>query len=165
MSNNYEIGDILLFYPRGVQLPVGGPGVQAAVLLLPDHDLRAGLHARHRLLGQLLARPQGGAGPRGAGRHHAAHHVHAGEAPHSEHLNCTHVTQTASINSALPPVAYTKAIDVWQGVCVGFVFSALMEYALVNYALRWTKDGSHLTSHDITPCADLRPRRGGGSGR
>ena len=91
MSNNYEIGDILLFYPRGVQLPVGGPGVQAAVLLLPDHDLRAGLHARHRLLGQLLARPQGGAGPRGAGRHHAAHHVHAGEAPHSEQLNCTHV--------------------------------------------------------------------------
>ena len=55
-------------------------------------------------------------------------------------LIITMLTQTASINSALPPVAYTKAIDVWQGVCVGFVFSALMEYALVNYALRCDQD-------------------------
>ncbi len=43
-------------------------------------------------------------------------------------------TQTASINNSLPPVAYTKAIDVWTGV------SQTLEYILKTESPKGTFD-------------------------
>ena len=39
----------------------------------------------------------------------------------------------SGFNSSVAPVNYTKAIDVWTGVCLFFIFGALLEFVLVNY--------------------------------
>ena len=66
-------------------------------------------------------------------------------------------TQTASINNSLPPVAYTKAIDVWTGVCIFFVFGALLEYALVNYASRSDAQVRHGKGKNIRRAHEVHP--------
>lgn len=48
----------------------------------------------------------------------------------------TITTQAGGANSSLPRVSYIKAIDVWMLTCLIFVFSALLEFAIVNVLSR-----------------------------
>ncbi|XP_064636840.1 glycine receptor subunit alphaZ1-like isoform X2 [Lineus longissimus] len=48
----------------------------------------------------------------------------------------TMTTQLSGSRASIPKVSYPKAIDVWMATCMLFVFSALIEYALVNVLSR-----------------------------
>ncbi|WKX96755.1 hypothetical protein Q1695_012867 [Nippostrongylus brasiliensis] len=45
-------------------------------------------------------------------------------------------TQSSAARMALPEVSYMKAIDVWMGACMMFVFGVMIEFTIVNYAQR-----------------------------
>lgn len=70
----------------------------------------------------------------------------------------TMATQISGINASLPPVSYTKAIDVWTGVCLTFVFGALLEFALVNYASRSDQHKREMLTSALTHTQQMRWR-------
>uniref|UniRef100_A0A8C1ZCD0 Glycine receptor subunit alphaZ1 n=1 Tax=Cyprinus carpio TaxID=7962 RepID=A0A8C1ZCD0_CYPCA len=68
----------------------------------------------------------------------------------------TMTTQSSGSRASLPKVSYVKAIDIWMAVCLLFVFSALLEYAAVNFIarqhkelLRFQRRRRHLKCHMI----------------
>ncbi|XP_064652535.1 glycine receptor subunit beta-like isoform X3 [Lineus longissimus] len=44
----------------------------------------------------------------------------------------TMTTQSSGARQGLPRVSYIKAIDVWMSMCLVFVFTSLLEFAVVN---------------------------------
>uniref|UniRef100_A0A8R1V562 Uncharacterized protein n=1 Tax=Pristionchus pacificus TaxID=54126 RepID=A0A8R1V562_PRIPA len=43
-------------------------------------------------------------------------------------------TQANGVELALPEVSYMKAIDVWMGACMAFVFGVMIEFTICHYA-------------------------------
>ncbi|XP_040892091.1 glycine receptor subunit alpha-3 isoform X2 [Toxotes jaculatrix] len=66
----------------------------------------------------------------------------------------TMTTQSSGSRTSLPKVSYVKAIDIWMAVCLLFVFSALLEYAAVNFVSRQHKELLRFRRHHKNKCKD-----------
>lgn len=51
----------------------------------------------------------------------------------------TITTQSSGLLRSTPPGSFTRAIDVWMAICLVFVFSAFIEYSIVNTLARRQK--------------------------
>uniref|UniRef100_A0A671SKN8 Gamma-aminobutyric acid receptor subunit alpha-2-like n=1 Tax=Sinocyclocheilus anshuiensis TaxID=1608454 RepID=A0A671SKN8_9TELE len=64
----------------------------------------------------------------------------------------TMTTLSISARNSLPKVAYATAMDWFIAVCYAFVFSALIEFATVNYFTKrgWAWDGKSIVNDKVT---------------
>ena len=65
----------------------------------------------------------------------------------------TMTTLSISARNSLPKVAYATAMDWFIAVCYAFVFSALIEFATVNYFTKrgWAWDGKSVVNDKVSP--------------
>ena len=68
-------------------------------------------------------------------------------------------TLSISARNSLPKVAYATAMDWFMAVCYAFVFSALIEFATVNYFTKrsWAWDGKSVVNDKVQHIT--QPRR------
>uniref|UniRef100_H2TLS6 Glycine receptor alpha 3 n=1 Tax=Takifugu rubripes TaxID=31033 RepID=H2TLS6_TAKRU len=74
----------------------------------------------------------------------------------------TMTTQSSGSRTSLPKVSYVKAIDIWMAVCLLFVFSALLEYAAVNFVSRQHKELLRFRRHHKSSANAAQNAPGGG---
>lgn len=70
----------------------------------------------------------------------------------------TMTTLSISARNSLPKVAYATAMDWFIAVCYAFVFSALIEFATVNYFTKrgWAWDGKSILNDKVTLTTQLK---------
>uniref|UniRef100_A0A183CYJ9 Neur_chan_LBD domain-containing protein n=1 Tax=Gongylonema pulchrum TaxID=637853 RepID=A0A183CYJ9_9BILA len=61
-------------------------------------------------------------------------------------------TQANAVKLALPEVSYMKAIDVWMGSCMAFVFGVMIEFTVCHFA-----KNRELYKSDARPSIALEP--------
>lgn len=76
----------------------------------------------------------------------------------------TMTTLSISARNSLPKVAYATAMDWFIAVCYAFVFSALIEFATVNYFTKrgWAWDGKSIFNDKVTMTTQLKEGTSGG---
>ena len=50
------------------------------------------------------------------------------------------VTISPRFRSNLPVVSNLTAMNMWDGVCMFFIYASFIEFILVNYLARWVQD-------------------------
>lgn len=67
-------------------------------------------------------------------------------------------SQTAELNKTFPPSARTRAVDMWTGIVLTFVFGTLVEYIIVQYIMRENERTMKLSRNgsrnDVVPDAE-----------
>lgn len=58
-------------------------------------------------------------------------------------------TISTNVRATLPRISYIKSIDIYVVTCFAFVFTALLEYAVVNFH-HWAEKRKQLNEENVT---------------
>ena len=103
-----------------------------------NNDSFSRTHTGHLFIRHILDRVERGARQGDPGGDHHAQLLH--------HLQQVGIIQVISVTisprfrSNLPVVSNLTAMNMWDGVCMFFIYASFIEFILVNYLARWVQD-------------------------